>query len=229
MRAQVGATLRTMPRVLAPVLVLTASALLLLGCSSPTAAPSASPAATPSTSASAEPEVDPQLVVTLDGVSFTDEGGTATAEFADPDALLALLEDATGELPEPEPVEGMEGYDVEMQAYVWDGLRVLTDTSGASPASIAVTAAEVDGIPVMTEEGLQVGSSRADLLDAGAWALVDEEDTATATELGLGRQEVPDTQSLTHPGSVGILYVLFLLETDAVTQIQSPANDFSDV
>lgn len=209
--------------------MLTASALLLLGCSSPAATPSASPTSAPSASASPEPAVEPELVVSLDGISFTDDDGTTTAEYADSDALLALLEEATGELPEPEPVEGMESYDVEMEAYVWDGLRVLSDVSGESPASIAVTAAEVEGIPVMTEEGLHVGSTRADLLDAGAWALVDEEDAATATELGLGRQEVPDTQSLTHPGSVGILYVLFLLETDTVTQIQSPANDFSDV
>jgi hypothetical protein len=167
--------------------------------------------------------------VTIDGISFTDDDGTTTAEYADSDGLLALLEEATGELPEPEPVEGMEGYDVEMQAYVWDGLRVLSDVSGESSASIAVTAPEVAGIPVTTEEGLQVGSSRADLLDADAWALIDEEDPATAAELGLGRQEVPDTQSLTHPGSVGILYVLFLLDGDTVTQIQSPANDFSDI
>ncbi|MFB8189960.1 hypothetical protein ACFC14_11580 [Microbacterium sp. NPDC055988] len=218
-----------MPRRLAPALILTASALLLLGCSSPTAAPSASPAATPSASASAEPEVDPQLVVMIDGVSFTDDGGTTTAEYADPDALLALLEDATGELPEPEPVEGMEGYDIEMQAYVWDGLRVLTDTAGESPASMAVTAAEVDGIPVTTTEGLQVGSSRADLLDAGAWGIVDTDDPATAEYVGLGESEVPGTESLTHPGSVGILYTLFRLDGDTVTQINVPANDFSDI
>ncbi len=44
-----------------------------------------------------------------------------------------------------------------------------------------------------------------------------------------GGQEVPDTQSLTRPGSVGILYELFVLEGDTVIRILAPANDFSDL
>jgi hypothetical protein len=215
---------------LSALALLAGSAALLLGCA-PASSASSTPSSTPVTSpsASAEPEVDPQLVITLDGVSFTDDEGTTTAAYDDSAALLALLEDATGVLPAPEAVEGMEGYDVDMQSYDWDGLRILADSAGEGPASIAVTAAEVDGIAVTTEEGVGVGSTREELLDAGGWALVDDEDPATAANLGLGGREVPDTESLTHPGSVGTLYLLFLLDGDTVTQINAPANDFSDL
>lgn len=176
-----------------------------------------------------EPEIDPQLVVSLDGITVTDESGTSTAAYADSAAVLALLEKATGTLPTPETVEIFPGEPSTLQSFRWDGLWVLADSESGSPASITITAPEVGGIPVTTEEGLQVGSTRTELLDADAWALVDEEDAATATELGVGGQEVPDTQSLTHPGSVGIMYTLFVLEGDTVKRILTPANDFSDL
>ncbi|WP_435743633.1 hypothetical protein [Microbacterium sp. PMB16] len=218
-----------MRRRLLPVLVLAASTLAFTACTTPSSTPSSSPSSAPSSTASAEPEVDPQLTVTLDGLTFTDDDGTTEATFEDSDALLSLLEKATGELPAPEAVEDMPGYELNLETYTWDGLQVTADSTGESPSWVTVTGAEVDGIPIATEEGLTVGSTRADLLAAEAWALVDTEDPATATELGLGGREVPDTQSLTHPGSVGIIYVLFVLDGDEVTRIMSPSNDFSDL
>lgn len=218
-----------MRRRLLPVLVLAASALVLTACTTPSGVPSSTPSAAPSSSPSAEPEVDPQLVVTLDGLTFTDETGTTEATFDDSDALLALLETATGDRPAPEAVEDMPGYEFKLETYTWDGLRVTADSTGENPSWITVTGAEVDGVPITTEEGLTVGSTRADLLAADAWALVDSEDSATAAYLGLGGREVPDTQSLTHPGSVGIIFLLFSLDGDEVTQIMSPSNDFSDI
>ncbi|MCK2036225.1 hypothetical protein KZC51_08750 [Microbacterium sp. SSW1-49] len=205
-----------------------AAAVILAGCTTATP-PSATPSATPPLSAAPTPEVVANLVVALDGISFTDASGTVTASFDDGTALLALLQQATGELPEPEPIDAPDGYGFTLVNYDWDGLRVTADESGDGPASIAVLAAEVDGIPVATTEGLAVGATRSELVDAGAWALVDEEDTATAEYLGLDGREVPDTISLTHPGSVGIEYLLFALDGDVVTQIQVPANDFSDI
>lgn len=165
----------------------------------------------------------------LDGIALTDDSGSTEASYDDSAALLALLEQATGTLPEPEALEGMEGYDMQLDAYRWDGLQVTAPHSGEGQAWIRVTGADVDGVALETEEGLAVGSARAELIDAGAWALVDTEDPATASELGLGGREVPDTQSLTRPGSVGIRFVMFSLEDDTVTQLMVPADDFSDL
>lgn len=220
-----------MQRSLAPAVALAVSAVLLLGCApTSTAQPSPTPTSSPaSPSPSPTPEVDPQIVVSLAGVTVTNETGTSSASFDDSAALLDLLETATGELPSPETVEIFPGEPSTLQRYDWDGLSVVADSEGGSPASIAITAAEVGDMQVITEEGVGVGSTRTELIDAGAWALVDEEDPATAANLGLGGQEVPDTQSLTRPGSVGILYELFVLEGDTVIRILAPANDFSDL
>ncbi|WP_210274250.1 hypothetical protein [Microbacterium sp. Se63.02b] len=184
---------------------------------------------TTSSSPAPTPEVDPQMVVSLDGITATDASGTSSADYDDPTALLALLEKSTGELPEPETVEIFPGEPSTLQRFDWDGLSVLADSKRDSPASLTITAADISGIPVSTAEGLRVGSTRAELVDTGAWALTDDQDAATATDLGLGGQEVPGTQSLTHPGSVGILFTLFVLEGDTVTRILVPSNDFSDL
>ena len=56
----------------------------------------------------------------------------------------------------------------------------------------SVTAAEVAGLPVVTEDGFRVGSTRTELRAADAWALTDAEDPETASELGLGGREVLD-------------------------------------
>jgi hypothetical protein len=220
-----------MRRSLAPALALAVSALVLIGCASPTSAEPRSSATPASSSPTPSPtvEIDPQIVVSLDGIVVTDESGTRSAAFEDPAGLLDLLEDTTGELPEPEKVENFPGYDSAFVNYTWDGLRVFTDSALEGPASVAITGPSLSGVPIQTEEGLAVGSTRAELLDAGAWGIVDTEDPATAEYVGLGEREVPGTESLTHPGSVGILYTLFRLDGDTVTQINVPANDFSDV
>lgn len=215
---------------LVSLVALAASAVVLAGCTSaPSAAPSPPASASPSPTSTPTPEVDPLIVVTLDGVTFTDEAGVTEAAYDDPTALLGLLEEITGVLPEPEAVEGMEGYETTLETYTWDGLRVTADSTGEGPAWIAVTGADLDGVAIETEEGLHVGSTRDDLVAADAWALVDTEDTATASYLGLGGREVPDTQSLTHPGSVGIEFLLFALDGDVVSQMTVPSNDFSDL
>lgn len=67
-----------------------------------------------------------------------------------------------------------------MVNYTWDGLKVFTDTAHEAPASVAITGSSLNGVPIMTEEGVAVGSTREELIDAGAWALVDAEDPRTA-------------------------------------------------
>ncbi|WP_396657368.1 hypothetical protein [Microbacterium oxydans] len=221
-----------MRRSLLPALALAGAALLLAGC---TSAPSAAEATTVPSSAPSSPTptptptVEPRIVVSLDGIAVTDETGTRDAAFDDPDAVLDLLEETTGQLPEPEKVETLPGYDFSFVNYTWDGLWVLTDTEHERAASAAITGASVGGVPITTEEGLSVGSTRAELLDAGAWALDDAEDPATAEFLGLGGREAPGTESLSRPGSTGIVYTLFWFDGDTVKQVQVPANDYSDL
>lgn len=218
-----------MRRLLTSSALLASSALLLLGCA-PASTVEASPApASVSTEETSVPEVDPQVVVSLSGLTVTEEDGTNTASFDDPDALLALLEDATNELPEPVTVEIFPGEPSTLQRFEWDGLMLLADSKGTSPGWVLITGASVNGIPVITEDGVGVGSSRAELLDAGAIALGSEEDAETATELRIGRVEVSGTESSSMPGSVGSLFTMFVLEDDKVIRIITPADDFSDL
>ncbi|HWK76471.1 hypothetical protein [Microbacterium sp.] len=187
------------------------------------------PSGTPTPSALSVPAVEPNLVVDSDGISYIDAAGAETVPFDDRDAVLALLEQATGELPAPEPIEPPTGYDMQLERYSWDGLWVTADVDHEMPVRIAVVGAQVDGIPIATEDGLAVGSTRDEVLAADGWALVFEEDQATATQLGVGGREVPGTKSLSNPGSVGIVYVLFTLEGDEVKQFYAPSDDFSDL
>lgn len=210
-------------------LLAAASAVLLLtGC---TSAPSTgTPSAEPSPTSTQTPAVDEgHLVVALDALTFTDATGSETAPYADPAAVIALLEKATGEQAAREAVENPPGYEMNLEKHTWEGLFLTASADGTGSASIGVTADEVAGIPVATAEGLAPGATREELLDAGAWTLVDTEDAATAAHLGLGGAEVPGTVSLTHPGEVGKIFVLFVLEGDTVTQVQMPSNDFSDL
>lgn len=221
-----------MRRLLAPALV-SIALISLSGCASsaatPQKTPSAGPASSPSPTSPPTEGSDPLLVVSLDGISLSDAEGTSEASFDDATALLELLDRATGGLPEAEPLEGPSGYDMTLEAYTWDGLRVIADSSGEGPARVVVTATEVAGVPVATDDGLHVGSTRDELLAAGAQALVDTDDPATATELGMGAREIPGTESLTRPGAVGVQFSQFILEADAVTMIHIPADDFSDL
>ncbi|MFJ6427257.1 hypothetical protein [Microbacterium maritypicum] len=220
-----------MRRSLASAVALAASALLLIGCTSAPSStgPSTAPAAAPSPTPSATAEIEPQIVVSLDGIAVTDESGTRRADFADLDAVLNLVGEVAGGLPEPEKVEDPPGYEYGMVNYTWDGLKVFTDTAHEAPASVAITGSSLNGVPIMTEQGVAVGSTREELIDAGAWALVDAEDPRTAEFVGVGGREAPGTESLTHPGSVGIIFTLFWFDGDVVKQIQVPSNDYSDI
>lgn len=190
--------------------------------------PSPSPSATVSPTASeTPPAATGQLTVTLDGVSFADATGTRSVAFDDGPALLQLLEQITGELPTGEPIDGPYGGPAGLVSYAWDGIIAIVHESG--PATIAVTASAIGAVAITTDHGLAVGASRSDLLAAGAWTLVEDEDPGTASELGLGGRDVPDTSSPSGTGMLGREFPLFLLKGDIVTEIQVPSNDFSDL
>lgn len=206
-----------------------AATVVLAGCTGAPATESSEPPVSQTPSTTPTPEVEAHLVVAIDGISYVDASGTETATYDEGAAVLELLEKVTGDLPDPEPVEPLPGYDIDRELYTWDGMWVSVDANLEAPVHLAVTGAEVDGIPVASEEGLVVGSTRQELMDANAWTLTDQEDATTTEYLGIGGEEVQGTESLSRPGSVGIVFVLYWLDGDVVKQIQAPANDFSDI
>ncbi|MCP1429396.1 hypothetical protein J3D45_001894 [Microbacterium foliorum] len=215
------------------LLALTTSVVLLTACAPQSGQEAASPSATtpPSSppSSTPTPAVAAQLVITIDGVEYVDGDDTATAPFEDAASVLALLEDATGELPAPVELESPPGYEIDLVRCEWNGLMVVTDAGGTGSATVTATAPTVDGVAITTDDGLAVGSSRTDVVSAGGWDVWDEDGDGIAEQVGVGHQEVEGTTSLSRPGEVGIMFVLISLDGDLVSEIQSPSNDYSDL
>ena len=84
-------------------------------------------------------------------------------------------------------------------------------------------------MPVLTESGITIGSSRADAIAAGAWDEWDEDGNGTSDYLGIGPREVPDTESRSRPGSAGDEFFVLVMDGDSVSQIEFPGNDFGDI
>ncbi|BDV30138.1 hypothetical protein Microterr_07980 [Microbacterium terricola] len=163
----------------------------------------------------------------MDDLTFVAEGETRTVDFDDVDGVLAVFEELTGTMPEGYEPEDPDGYVFDDTRYDWAGVTVTVwgaGTESESIASIRVVAPTVGGVPVRTPEGITVGSSREDALAAGADDPFDDPEY-----LQIGRQEVPDTESLVNPGEVGILFIVLQMEADAVAAISTPGNDFSDL
>lgn len=220
-----------MLRRLAPLLV--AAALVLGGCASadtrgartPSApAPSAQPVTTPTPT----PTSADAIAIGVAAIEVTVDGQLQTYPFAEPEPLLAVVEQLTGEPAVGEDVEDPWGNgDVWGTRYVWDEISVSVPNEGT--ASVAVSAPAVGGIPVRTTGGIGVGASREDVVAAGGWDEWDADADGRADCLGMDAHPVEGTQSLGRPGEVGRQFVLVGLEGDVVTQIQSPSNDFSDI
>ena len=221
-----------MQRALSSAIVFVTAGLLLAACAAEPSTGSPTPTTNDeqtSSSPTSNPAAEQHLVISVDGIAYTEDADTVSAAYDDAAALLELLKDATGEMPTPVDMEDPPGYEMNFVTYDWDGLRVITEAGGIGTARVSVTSADVDGIQVATEEGLTVGSSRADLVDAQGWDQWDQDGDGVADYIGLGHLEVPGTVSLTHPGTVGSVFLLFALENDTVTQIQAPSDDFSDL
>ncbi|WP_139230922.1 hypothetical protein [Microbacterium sp. cf046] len=200
--------------------------LCLTGCapSSPgTGGPAASSTSPPSSATPPSPVSDAALVVTLDGLEVQRTDGADVVGYADTADLVALIEGLVGAAPE---VSRDDRHEVDF--YNWPGVTVIGSVAG--PASVAFTASELGGLPITTVEGLAVGSTREEALSAGAWnGGWDADGDGTPEFLGIGSREVPGTESMTHPGSVGTQFVFLLMDGDLVEQIQAPSNDFSDL
>ena len=214
-----------------PVILLVA--LALAGCAPEQPAP-ASSTLTGTMSPTAEPESTPTpaavapIELNIAGLTRVTDGESKTYAFADPDALLAYVQELTGVPATTEDVEDPWGNgDPWGTKYTWDEITVFVPLDG--PASATVLAATIDGIPVQTASGVSVGDTRADVIAAGAWDEWDSDGDGDAAHLGIEPTEVEGTQSLSRPGEVGRLYVGIILDGDVVSSLQSPANDFSDI
>ncbi|MGN7950087.1 hypothetical protein ACTJKH_15190 [Microbacterium sp. 22215] len=217
----------------APLLLALATTAALLPACAPEPAPGAStpaPTSSETPSATPTPAAEARLVVTIDGLEFVDGADTESAGYDDAAAVLELLETATGEAPALTDLQDPPGYETNLVSYDWDGLSVVTEEGGEGASSrILVDAATVGGVPIASQEGLTIGSTRDQVIAAQGWDVWDEDDDGIADYLGVGEQEVPGTTSLTRPGETGIRYVMFSLTDDVVTKINAPADDFSDL
>jgi hypothetical protein len=148
--------------------------------------------------------------------------------FTDGAALLAMVSELTGSTPTGVAVEPYEGYDIESTRYEFDGIWVVvSDTTGQ--ATITVTAPTVAGVPVVTTSGISVGSTRSDVVAAGAVDGWDENSDGIPDEMQFDRTEVAGTSSLVTPDAVGVDFVTARLDGDVVTKIWAPADDYSDL
>ncbi|MFJ4224548.1 hypothetical protein [Microbacterium sp. NPDC089695] len=206
-----------------------AAVLMLAACAPAAPAPAPTSSATMTSAPSPEPTAQAQLELTVDGLHLLVGDEEKSAGFDDAAAVLALLEQATGTLPEPTPVDDLPGYDMNLVNYTWAGLTLVADETGTGFARIIVSDSSIDGVPIATPEGVTVGSTRDELVSAGAADVWNQGDVATAGELGLGMREVADTNSLANPGTPGVEFLMFTLDGDTVSAIHAPADDFSDL
>lgn len=158
------------------------------------------------------------VVLALD--QATVEGGTAQDPLVYGASAVDDWRSALGADPTSSNVLAPTGWDTGVVAHEWPGLRLLTPPDG--PGWLSVTAAEVNGHPVRTAQGIGVGSTRAEALAAGAVA-------GYGDELRLDVHDVPGTSSLQNVGSVGKKFISLGMSGDVVASVNVPADDFSDL
>jgi hypothetical protein len=206
------------------LVALSATTLLLSGCAASAGALPADPASDP-TQTSAPPETA-ALVVSLEGVTAVDADGETleTDRFDDGQAVLSLLGTTLGSTPEPE-----KNPDNDLAVYSW-GDDLTLWVVGSDFARVRVNAAEVDGVPIRTEDGIQVGSSRDDLLALDVYDPKQDFDGDGYSDFyGLEAAENPDHESLADAGQPGTDYVQVELDGTEVAWILSPSNDYTDL
>jgi hypothetical protein len=202
----------------------------LSGCAAtPAPAPSA-PTGTAGTTTTATPTPEPEparLVIGIQAIGYEHDGQTQVVSYTELVDLQILLRSISEQDPVQTPIDSPPGYDFQRQSFDYDGIVVVSGPDG--PADVRVTTAMFHGVPVATQEGIAVGSSRTEAMDAGARDGFDQDGDGIADWLDLGSVEISGTQSLTNPGSVGIQFVRLGLDGDTVRELQAPADDFSDL
>ncbi|UYN83744.1 MAG: hypothetical protein KIT89_00380 [Microcella sp.] len=166
--------------------------------------------------------------MSTEGLTFLADGEESQADFADAAAILEIVALAAGPIPAGVAVPPYDGLDLELTSYAWAGITVTANNDG-SGSSISITSSQSDRTIIVTESGIGVGSSRADAVTAGAFEEWDRDGDGVADLLGLDAVDVPGTESLVRPGTVGRQFVLLLMEGDVVVSMQVPGNDFADI
>jgi hypothetical protein len=183
------------------------------------APPTDSPTEAPAAEAAA-------LVVSVDGLELVDEQGEplSSVKFEDGRETLDFLGDALGST--PEGVRNADGYP--FTSYDWGDVSILVVDDGG--ADFRATAEVVEGLDVRTTEGVAVGWSTSDAIDAGAERVYYPGTTAIMPDsLRLQVTPAPGTTSLSNPGETGIDFILLFMQSDEVDQIIAPSNDYSDL
>lgn len=200
---------------------------MLVGCAtlSPQSAPTPTQTRTETPTPTPTPEVPVASAVrlTLDRLVVLDQNGAdlTAAGFADPDAVLALVEELTGSLPEP-----IDNRKFGM-LYEWPEISVNLNFG---IASVRVTSPLVAGLPVSTSQGIHVGSSRAEVLALDPVVQnYDGDGDGLPDSFGLEPVAVPGTESLTYPGQTGTAYISVRMSGDSVAWIGAPGGDYLDV
>lgn len=185
-----------------------------------TAVESGSPSATP---------VDSQpsaVIVSVDDIAVVDAGGVSlsSAPFTQAEAVIDFVTGLEGSAPEvDDSLLSHKG----LVTYTWPGVRCIVS---GSEALLVVEVDEIGGLPLRTSDGIQVGSSRSDVLglspvDTGS----DQDGDGTSDVFGLEARPAPGTESLVNPGQEGVDYIEVSLSGDAVVNIRAPFGDYRDL
>lgn len=142
--------------------------------------------------------------------------------------MIAAMTSLTGSSPTIEVLERYQGWGPEITRYQFDGIAVLSQT-GTDFATVSITSATIGGSSVRTLGGIGIGSSLSDVIADGGVGEWDSDGDGDPNYYILDPVDVPGTESLTHPGQVGISFVLVRIDNDVVTEMQAPGNDFTDL
>lgn len=212
--------------------------LLLTGCTAtaPTGStntpppPTATGRPTPDTAPSptSAPATAGELIITLDAVEYRQDGRVDVLPLDQPDPLVALIEQLTGQPPIREDIEDPWGNgDVYGTLFTWSEVTLAS----LDPGQVTVTfsSPKIGNADVLTAEGVRVGSTLAEVLAAGGWGEWDGDGDGAADSVNIGMRAVSDTYSLSRPGEIGAEFIDLTLDGDRVDRISSPSNDFSDL
>lgn len=210
------------------LIALVAVAVLLTGCTPPSDEPAPSPSITTAEGETPTPTPSPEapqpsaVILSVDALTVVDATGAplSSALFAEPDRMLELVTALEGGTA---PTEDRGTYGTR---YEWaDGAvgvifgRAWFDSSSAT----------LGGLPLRTTQGIQVGSTRADVLALDPVDLGDDYDfDGLSDSLALEVRSEPGTTSLEDSIREGITFVEAYFPGDVVTRLEI-GTDWFDI
>lgn len=208
--------------------VLTAIALLLAGCAptadQPVASPTASATASPTPTPTPTPE-EPQpsaILMSLDGLTVVDDADAPLSSvlFSEPDLLIEFITQLEGAAP---TVVDNRNFGM---SYTWADASVVVNFG---LAFFRATSPAIGDLPVVTSQGIRIGSTRAEVLALGPVdPAYDGDGDGQSDYLGLEVRVRPGSESLVTPGQEGIDYIEVTFTGDLVSSI-GLGDDWYDV